>query len=61
MNPELVAIFAFISAANARLEGMLAENSSRLTQNLALAYSSEDFFYEAQNLENLAVQARSAI
>lgn len=57
MSPQLVAILAGIAAANARIEGMKALNAKRVSEGYALAYDEDSFFYEAQQLDNLAQQA----
>lgn len=55
MSPQLVAALANIAAAQARIEGMKAENIERQEQGHALAYDGDAFFEAAQQLDVLAV------
>lgn len=57
MSKELVQILALITAAQARIAGMQAENQHRLACGNAVAYADEAFGVEADNLERLAIQA----
>lgn len=41
-------------ACMARIEGMKVENDVRFSQGLAPAYTEDDFFYEAEQLEQLS-------
>lgn len=60
MNPQLVAIMAAIAAAQARIAGMQAANTVRESNGEALAYGEEEFFYEANYLDGLSIEARNA-
>lgn len=60
MNPQLVAIMAAIAAAQARIAGMQAANTARESNGEALAYGEEEFFYEANYLDELSIEARNA-
>lgn len=42
-----------ISAANARVAGMTAENMQRQMLGQSMAYTDSDFEYEAKNIENV--------
>ena len=57
MNPPLVQYMLLGMAAQARIEGMKAENRKREKDGHAPAYSEIDFFNEAESLEVLAIQA----
>lgn len=54
MNHHAVANLALIFAAQARIEGMKAENAQRASRGESLAYDEGSFFTEAHNLELLA-------
>jgi hypothetical protein len=60
MNPTLVAIMANIVAAQARIEGMKAENVKREADGYAPAYDVNAFFVEANLLDQLSIVARNA-
>jgi hypothetical protein len=60
MSPELVAIWAAISAETARATGMQAKNMQRLVLGESMAYDEQDFNYIAAALDRLSVQARNA-
>jgi hypothetical protein len=60
MNNQLVAIVANIVAAQARIEGMKAKNTERESQGYALAYDEDAFFAEANQLDQLSIEARNA-
>ena len=59
MNSQLVAILAHVAAAQARIEGMKAENTERQSNGYALAYDADSFFAEAAQLDQLAIEARN--
>lgn len=61
MNTTLVAILAHISACNARVAAMQAENEQRKAVGSSMAYTDADFMYEANQLDQLAIEARNAI
>jgi hypothetical protein len=61
VNGHLVGIIAHIAAAQARIEAMKATNHSREENGHSHAYGEEDFWYEANNLEQLAIEAKSVI
>ena len=60
MNSELVALFAAISAENARIAGMQAENMQRAALGHSMAYLEQDFAYSAAELDRLCITARNA-
>lgn len=60
MSPELVGIFAAISAENAKIEGMRAENAQRAALGHSMAYVADDFNYIADELSRLSINARNA-
>lgn len=60
MNSQLIAVFAAISACNARVEGMKAENQHRLNCENGVAYGDDAFAYEAKLLDELSIEARNA-
>ena len=47
---------ALISACNARVEGMRAENKQREVLGESMAYTEQDFAYEAAELERLSYE-----
>jgi hypothetical protein len=53
-TPQTAATLAFITAAQARIEGMIALNKERESNGYAMAYDDAAFFEEAANLERLA-------
>lgn len=57
MTPELIHALAMITAAQARIAGMQAENSDRQSRGLSIAYGVDAFETEAHSLEQLAVHA----
>lgn len=57
MTPQLVRILALITAAQARIAGMQAENAYRLACGNSVAYADEAFGIEADQLERLATEA----
>lgn len=59
MSPQLVGIAAAIAAEQARLEAMKTANAARESEGLALAYDEKEFFYVANALDNLSIQARN--
>ena len=59
MSPKLVGILAAIFAANARVEGMKAENARREACGQGPAYTDEAFGNEAGHLDALSVEARN--
>lgn len=59
MNSQLVAIMAAIVAAQARIAGMQAANTVRESNGEALAYGEKEFFYEANYLDGLSIEARN--
>jgi hypothetical protein len=56
MTPVTVRYFALISAVNARVAGMQAENQHRLSCGNSIAYGNEAFECEAAYLESLALE-----
>jgi hypothetical protein len=54
MNGGLVLQLGYIYAANARVEGMKAENTARALQGLPPYYTENDFTREAINMEEAA-------
>lgn len=56
MTPETARCFGHMLAAQARVLGMLAENSQRDTCGEAPAYVEKDFAIEAFQLEQLSIQ-----
>lgn len=58
MNAQLIAIYAEICAANARVEGYKAENTQRAAQGDSPAYREDVFSSEANALSHLADAAR---
>lgn len=61
MNAQLIAIMAHIAACNARVAAMQAENDQRKATGNSMAYAENDFMYEANQLDSLAIEARSAV
>ena len=59
MNAQLVAIYAEICAANARVEAYKAENTQRAAQGDSPAYREDVFASEAHTLAHLADAARN--
>ena len=55
-SPQVAHALALIAAAQARIEGMKVANAQRLANAESAAYSEQDFFYEANELEALAVR-----
>ena len=55
MSPQLVAALANIAAAQARIEGMKAENARREAEGHDMAHTENDFFEAAHQLDVLAV------
>ena len=60
MNPQLVSILAAITASQARIAGMVAENQQRLVCNNSICYGEDSFLTEAQHLDQLSIEARNA-
>ena len=60
MSSQLVGILAAIFAAQARIEGMKAENSLRECQGNSPAYGEDAFNHEAAFLQHLEIEARNA-
>lgn len=60
MNAQLVSILAEITAAQARIAGMVAENQQRMVCGQSLAYDGDSFFCEASILDQLSIEARNA-
>lgn len=58
MSPQLVSILAQISACNARVAAMQAENAHRVSNGWANTYGEDAFNQEAAGLEYLAAAAR---
>lgn len=61
MNQQLVAILAAVAASQARIEAMKAENTTRQSNGLSLAYDADAFYYEANHLDMLSIEARSVV
>jgi len=57
MNNQQLQILALITASNARVLGMQAENQLRASCGESPAYGDGHFQEEAQHLEHLSVQA----
>ncbi len=57
MNSRLVSILAQIAACQARVAGMQAANSHRLSIDASVSYDDEAFGYEAAALDRLASEA----
>lgn len=55
-TPQVAHALALIAAAQARIEGMKVANAERLANAESAAYSEQDFMYEAQELEALAIR-----
>lgn len=55
-TPRTAHALALITAAQARIAGMQAENLDRQVQGYSLAYGEDAFFQEAGTLEQIAVQ-----
>lgn len=55
-TPQVAHALALIAAAQARIEGMKVANAQRLANAESAAYSEQDFMYEAQELEALAIR-----
>lgn len=60
MSAELVSILAAIAAAQARISGMQVANASIDLQAYPPRYDERAFFVEANHLDQLSSQARSA-
>ena len=60
MNAQLVAILAAVAAAQARIAGMQSANAISISTGKGLAYEPDAFFYEAQHLDMLSIEARNA-
>lgn len=58
MNNRLLALYGQMLAANARVEGMVADNQAWVAQGQSPAYGEDHFYAEANHLEELANQAR---
>lgn len=58
MNNRLLALYGQMLAANARVEGMVADNQSWVAQGQSPSYGEDHFNAEASHLEELATQAR---
>lgn len=58
MNNRLLALYGQMLAANARVEGMVADNQAWVAQGQSPSYGEEHFSSEALHLEELANQAR---
>lgn len=56
-TPQVAYALAMIEASKARIEGMKAENESRLRRGEAPAYGEDRFFAEAGILQQVAIQA----
>lgn len=54
LEPHHLRLLVFAMAANARVEGMKAENQHRLNCGYSIAYGEEAFEAQATALENLA-------
>ena len=54
-NKDYLQCLATISAANARVAGMTAENMQRQVLGQSMAYVASDFEYEAKNIEDVFV------
>lgn len=54
LEPHHLRLFLFALAANARVEGMKAENQHRLNCGNSIAYGEEAFEVQATALETLA-------
>lgn len=54
MNEQLVRYLALISAANARVAAMQADNQQRAVQGDSVAWTGDHFFAEANHLEVMA-------
>lgn len=61
MNSQLVAIMAHIAACNARIAAMNAANDQRKAVGNSMAYTEDNFWSEANQLDSLAIEARNAI
>lgn len=58
MNNRLLALYGQMLAANARIEGMVADNQGWVAQGQSPSYGEDHFNAEASHLEELATQAR---
>lgn len=54
MNPQNLVVFAQISAINARVEGMVAENQSSVVSGNRVTYTEDHFEDCANQLDSLA-------
>lgn len=54
MSEQTVRYLALISAANARIVAMQADNQQRAVRGDSVAWTSYHFFSEAQDLETMA-------
>lgn len=54
-NKDYLQCLVTISAANARVAGMTAENTQRQVLGQSMAYTDSDFEYEAKNIEDVFV------
>lgn len=59
MSPQLVGILAAIFAEQTRVVGMSAANLVRMQQGQPAAYTKEDFFASADQLDMLSISARN--
>lgn len=57
MTPETCRCFSLIVAAQARIEGMRAENTARQQRGESMAYDDKAFFVEAMENELAALQS----
>jgi hypothetical protein len=55
-TPRVAYTLALVEASKARIEGMKAENETRLRNGEAPAYGEDAFFIEADVLQQLAIQ-----
>lgn len=55
-SPQVAHALALIAAAQARIEGMKVANASIDLRAYPPTYSEQDFMYEAQELEALAIR-----
>ena len=53
MTDNSAILFARVSACNARIESMKTANIARVLNDQSLAYTEDDFAYEANNIEEL--------
>lgn len=54
MNEQTVRALGFILACNARVEGMRAANRQREALGESMMYAEEEFFAEANAMDNIA-------